>query len=351
MEGLYSISGTPKKRIAGLPRLGEVSTAKDSLDMKILHDRLEIEQKLLNRRAGGALPEEVNAIYNQWKRDVVEHATVSGIGIHGLIPNPKSLLSNIKGELKDAAVEHFDKAAPLYVYNFVNSDAALNKLPSTVRNKRVSSKNAMNTFAGVGVSADQAMGVIRNGAMKVMVNTPEQYFANELTKLQVSRLSGPKVGVIVPGDAEIAFKILKDAGAFLKKVWDWIKKLFGGKVSVKVPNEENHIADQTDWAGFQPDVATVEAVGGQASNQTMIEKYGAQIAAAIANGQDVVALVAQLKQQMENEPAENGGAIKTEKEVTVTSKPKEKSDNTGLLLGLAGLGAAAYFLTKKKGKR
>ncbi|MEI6122276.1 MAG: transglutaminase-like domain-containing protein [Bacteroidota bacterium] len=141
------------------------------------------------------------------------------------------------------------KSAPAFLYLFVTDPAIIAKLPEAARAKRKKQeKIAKFIVDGAGMKSAHLMGILRNGIMKQMGDTPE----NIIAKQMAGKLSG--IGLV-----EEAGKLV---GGFLTKIIDWIVKLFKGKKGkAKEAAEAEALKKETEQDGGTatvPDTANPE---------------------------------------------------------------------------------------------
>jgi len=124
------------------------------------------------------------------------------------------------------------KASPAFLYLFVNDPALIAKLPAKARAKRAKQeKIASVIIKGLGMKQAHFMGILRNGIMKKMHDSPENIIAKEMK----GKVAG--IGQIMEaGEA---------AGGALTKILDWIISLFKKKKD-KTSDDAQTLKDATD---------------------------------------------------------------------------------------------------------
>ena len=140
------------------------------------------------------------------------------------------------------------KAPPAFIYLFVTDPKMIAKLPPEARAKRKKQEKIFKFIVeGVGMKEAHVMGILRNGIMKHMGDTPEKILAKQFA----GKLSG--IGFI-----EEAGKL---AGGFLTKIIDWIIKLIKKKKGKEKELQEIQATDtdsviiSTDSDGTNPELA------------------------------------------------------------------------------------------------
>lgn len=152
----------------------------------------------------------------------------------GLKAVGKFLSAPERAILKKIMENHLPKSAPMFLYLFITDPALIEKLPQASREKRKKAeKNAGIIMKGTGIDQNQFMGIVRNGIMKTMGDSPENIIAK-----QMKSISGVGSGII----NDVANTAIKAAGGFLQKILDWIVKVFTKKKN-KSPEEMQLLKD------------------------------------------------------------------------------------------------------------
>ncbi|RYE02262.1 MAG: hypothetical protein EOP50_00515 [Sphingobacteriales bacterium] len=327
--------------LSGIPKIHIGEGAKDPIDLLILQERLELEQEILNEKAqaaGKELPGAVNVIYNQWREDTgaaLEATTgIAGIGSvrarqgwKMLRRTKRNFGANLSGmgvseeDLRETArqnnKEKLDRIGHFYLYQFVNDPVAVNESPGNAQRKKLLQMRRLSylwTYRGRFGDQEpmytkaQALGIVRNGAMANLRDTPEQYLCNELQKLQIANyrernaIRGGVIGVEPVSTAVILGQIAA-AAAVVTAIMTTIGKIISAfRGSGEAEAEAAVASDKIDWNAFDPSNALIAAIGGQPTNQTMLEKYSEYISQAVAAGRNVVEVVKEVKAMVNGNP-------------------------------------------------
>jgi hypothetical protein len=137
------------------------------------------------------------------------------------------------------------KAAPMFLYLFINDKALIEKMPTKARNKRKKAELLANFIVeGIGMKRDHFMGIVRNGIMKHYGKSPENVIADQMK----GKLSG------------IGFaNLIGTAVSVLVKLIGGIAKLFKGKKAPKVSKDD--APDASDWGSLAAGTVTALASG------------------------------------------------------------------------------------------
>lgn len=143
---------------------------------------------------------------------------------------------------------YLPKAAPAFLYLFVNDPALIAKLPPVALNKRKKAEKMANFICDtIGMKRSHFMGICRNGIMKEYGKSPESVIAD-----QMKGMSG--IGVAA---------ILGTAFKFLLTLIGKISKLFGKKPE-EMPTEDEFLPDPSSEDEVSFDVA--DGIKSQASD-------------------------------------------------------------------------------------
>lgn len=134
---------------------------------------------------------------------------------------------------------YLPKAAPSFLYLFVNDQNLINKMPTKARTKRAKqAKFADFVVNVVGMKRNHFMGIIRNGIMKRYKMSPEKKIS-QLMGVPESQIKGHAMGNI-----GIIDDIVKGGIELIKL----ISKIFKKSTSIK---PEELIADESDWVDLK----------------------------------------------------------------------------------------------------
>lgn len=267
MSGIYRIEGIGANDPTTLRikrPLDEMSEG--DLDLEIARQRLEIEKEIIAEKRGinSLKVAEYQNVINTLngfiaaadERDfdkmeaIINGLGVNGVGVGFLKKAFKKIKKGVKAVVKVAkkvvktAIKvvtfplrlaakailtvTLPKAAPYFLYLFINKKEVLDKMPAKVKAKRKkSAKIADFIVEWIGMKRSNFMGIIRNSLMKKYKMSPEAY----LSKMFGQQVSG--IGIILD-IIEAIFKIFK---------------LFGKKADVT----KNDIPDASDFAGLTPE--------------------------------------------------------------------------------------------------
>jgi hypothetical protein len=132
------------------------------------------------------------------------------------------------------------KAAPMFLYLFINDKNLIEKMPAKVRRKRKKAEQLANFIVeGIGMKRDHFMGIVRNGIMKHYGKSPEDVIADQMK----GKMSGIGVVQVIAAVVGIVIKLI---GA--------IAKLVKGKKAPKVTVDD--APDPTDWADLTSSAVT-----------------------------------------------------------------------------------------------
>ncbi|MBN2814850.1 MAG: transglutaminase domain-containing protein [Bacteroidales bacterium] len=125
------------------------------------------------------------------------------------------------------------KAAPFFLYLFINDKALIEKMPTKARNKRKKAEKIADFIVeGIGMKRNHLMGIFRNGIMKKYGKSPEDVIAEQMK----GKVSGVGYVQIIGAVVGVVVKLIKA-----------IAKLFKGKKG-KVPSvSKDDAPDPTDW--------------------------------------------------------------------------------------------------------
>lgn len=247
------------------------------------------------------------------------------------------------------------KAAPNFLYLFITDAAILAKLPEAMRRKREKQQKKADFIVNtIGMGRDHFMGIIRNGIMKHVGQSPENYLAEELRKAGIAGIG------VAP------FAAIGKVGAFLI---DLIKKI-GSIFGKKDDSGDEDIAPSADDLGEieRLGINLPELITTQPANKNFFEK-------ALEAGGEIVNTIQQIAPELvkprqnvapdyrpphhltpddnwrEDGYVDENGVYHSALEnvnIKYTIPPKEpptQKDNTMLYVGL---GVAALLLLKKK---
>lgn len=262
---------THKPTMLSIPNV--VETTDHDIEAAIIRQRLEIEKALIDKihGVGSAKADEYNNSINMINAMIgaMEHGDIEEID---RITNYVSALSEISGKgkgkaffkkigqgIKKAAQKvgqgikkavkvlgkvvsapgrlaikgilevSLPKAAPNFLYLFVNDQKILDKLPLAIRNKRAKqAKLADFIVNSVGMKREHFMGILRNGIMKRYGKSPE----NVIAELWKGKLSG----IYGLGDS---IGIIDDIIKAITEIIGWISKLFKKKPPKDIEKDVN----------------------------------------------------------------------------------------------------------------
>lgn len=170
------------------------------------------------------------------------------------------------------------KAAPFFLYLFINDKSLIEKMPTKARNKRKKAEMIANFIVeGIGMKRDHFMGIVRNGIMKKYGKSPEDVIADQM-KGKISGMGsiiGAVVGVVV-------------------KIISVVAKLIKGKKKAKVPKiTADDAPDASDWGDKTAAVVTTlaKAIKSQPENtqqytdQMTSEATGSQTSSSVLTTQ------------------------------------------------------------------
>jgi hypothetical protein len=135
------------------------------------------------------------------------------------------------------------KAAPFFLYLFVNDKSLIEKMPEKARKKRKKAEHVANFIVeGIGMKRNHFMGIVRNGIMKQYGKSPEQVIADQMKgKVEgIGSIIGAAIGIVI-------------------KLISAIAKVFKGKKAMKVTADD--APDPTDWGGIAASAVTALADG------------------------------------------------------------------------------------------
>jgi hypothetical protein len=123
------------------------------------------------------------------------------------------------------------KAAPFFLYLFVNDPTLIAKLPPKAKIKRDKASKVADIITGkLGMKKDHFMGIVRNGIMKQMGASPETILAKMISPNNVAG-----IGFLIPP-------------GLIMIVLGLIKKLFSGGGAPDVSLSENDSPDESDFS-------------------------------------------------------------------------------------------------------
>lgn len=156
------------------------------------------------------------------------------------------------------------KAAPFFLYLFINDQKIIDKLPTKVRAKRKKAESVANFIVnGIGMKRDHFMGIVRNGILKQRGKSPENIIADELK----GKISG--IGVIPVIVVTTVISIIQKLSKLL------------GKKSEDV--SANDAPDTSDWGEAAADVknALASEIKTQPENTSILSQTDPKTAAEI----------------------------------------------------------------------
>jgi hypothetical protein len=137
-------------------------------------------------------------------KKVAEKVKKGAKAVAKVVTTPQRLA--IKGVLELS----LPKAAPFFLYLFINDPALIAKLPAKVRNKRKKAERIANFIVeGIGMKRAHFMGIVRNGILKKYGKEPEKVIAD-----QMKGISG--IGII-DDVLEVLFGLIKKISELFKK--------------------------------------------------------------------------------------------------------------------------------------
>jgi len=236
--GIYGIGKTKaeRKKAAADKKAARKKRKEDRKEIRKQYKGKEQREKMSEWRAANGTKT------GKFLQKVAKKVKAGAKAVAKVLSAPMRLIT--KGILETT----LPKAAPAFIYLFVTDPKMIAKLPPEARAKRKKQEKIFKFIVeGVGMKEAHVMGILRNGIMKHMGDTPEKILAKQFA----GKLSG--IGFI-----EEAGKL---AGGFLTKIIDWIIKLFKGKKGKEKELQEIQATDtdsviiSTDSDGTNPELA------------------------------------------------------------------------------------------------
>jgi hypothetical protein len=141
---------------------------------------------------------------------------------------------------KGALELQLPKAAPMFLYLFINDKSLIEKMPAKARRKRKKAEQLADFIVeGIGMKRDHFMGIVRNGIMKHYGKSPEDVIADQMK----GKMSGMGAVQVIAAVVGIVIKLI---GA--------IAKLVKGKKAPKVTADD--APDPSDWTELASTAAT-----------------------------------------------------------------------------------------------
>lgn len=270
MKGLHTIGNTGEKTPTMLNFKKDIYEMSDAdMEIEIIRQRAEIEREIISgmRGVGSAKVAEydrfiqgIGQIQDALLRDDLSYISgfidghPDGIGKIQLKKFLKKVATGVKKAAKavvktaakvitaplrlatKGALEiALPKAAPSFLYLFVNDPVLIKKMPDKVRKKRASQvKFADFVVKAIGMKRPHFMGIIRNGIMKRYKMSPEKKIS-QLMKIPESQVKGHAMG-----DIGIISDIIKGVTDLISL----IGKLFGKK---SPGNPAEMLPDESDF--------------------------------------------------------------------------------------------------------
>jgi hypothetical protein len=176
------------------------------------------------------------------------------------------------------------KAAPFFLYLFINDKKIIDKLPEKVRKKRKKAEFIANFIVNaIGMKREHLMGILRNGIMKQYKKSPENVIAEEMKKRNIAGIG------IVP--------IIAGAIAAIVKIIPAIIKLFKKKKTAETDVSAADAPDATDWGGLADTAATAltSSIKNQPENTSVLNQAPVTTKTGMTNAKSIKLKAAQTK--------------------------------------------------------
>ncbi|MGZ4040407.1 MAG: transglutaminase-like domain-containing protein [Bacteroidia bacterium] len=156
------------------------------------------------KKNGKGLFNKVKTKTGKFFKDAVDKAKAGIKSVVNAVTAPERMLAK-------AILEHtLPKAAPFFLYLFINDQKIIDKLPAKARKKRKKAENIANFIVNtLGMERSHFMGIVRNGIMKEKGASPETLIAS-LVKGKIS-------GIGLMEDVGFVIELIQKIASIFKK--------------------------------------------------------------------------------------------------------------------------------------
>lgn len=285
----FDYNMTRISRLSGIGNPPEITI--DDLTLKIIKERMQLEQQI----AGIGSTSSEKVFYDTWIREIDGMLAVApNAAVTGFFSNVGKFFSNAAKAVVNvvtfpvtlAAKAILEVALPSagmgFLYLFITKPEIVATLPAAVKSKREKQEKLKNFIIDVvNMKNDHFMGIVRNGIMKKVGMSPENYLSSQL-KRAISGIGSADLLQLAPQAGTNAQKTM---GGFLDGIKELIKKiasLFGKKAPVDAEDAAPAAADWEKWfdgaTALAPDVQNiVDQIKNTTANQTAPKSTGTNI--------------------------------------------------------------------------
>lgn len=198
-EGRYSNA----HRLAGIGNIGTISERRAYWAEERRQDR-EAYIGRRKRKGRGRLKKAIKKAATKTGKFIKKAAQKTGKAFKKILTAPARLAGKAILEVT------LPKAAPFFLYLFINDPALIAKLPPKAARKRQKSVRWANFIVnGIGMKRNHFMAIVRTGIIRQTGKSPESIIAAQIQGKKLSGIGFAGLGAAIPALIEIINKIVK----------------------------------------------------------------------------------------------------------------------------------------------